>query len=633
MDPRLLRYYNRELQHVREMGAEFAREHPKIAGRLGLEGFECADPYVERLLEGFAFLAARVQLKLDAQYPVFTQHLLEMIYPHYLTPIPSMAVVQLHPDEAENLPPAGHDVARHTVLRSLTGFGDRTACEYRTAHDVTLWPLQLAEARYFDTPAALAAAGLAAPAGRRVRAGLRLKFRTLSGVQAKMLALDSLPLFLAGADELPKLIYEQLLANGVGYTVRTVAQDGEFVEEHHEASALQAKGFSEEEALLPYGDRSFSGYRLLQEYFACPERFLFAEFTGLRSLLARARGHDFEIVVWLDRSVARLHNSIDAGNFRLFCTPVVNLFERRAERIHLQQGKTEYHVLGDRTRPMDFEVHSVLEVQGYGDRQEPEQSFLPFYASTAQGSTRRTWHGSPAAFYTLRREPRLLSSRQQERGARSSYIGSETFIALVDGNDAPYATTLRQLGLRLLCTNRDLPLHMPVGKSYTDFTLDTDAPVASIRCVAGPTRPRAPTATGESAWRLISHLQLNYLSLLDEEGGQGAAALREMLGLYYDEFDAAARRQIEGIKRVAAQPVTRRVPVPGPITYGRGLEITLTCADAAFEGSSAFLLASILQHFFARYVSLNSFTETVLRTLERNEVARWPATLGKRPIL
>ncbi|WP_186066417.1 type VI secretion system baseplate subunit TssF [Burkholderia gladioli] len=629
MDPRLLRYYNRELQHVREMGAEFASAYPKIAGRLGMEGFECADPYVERLLEGFAFLAARVQLKLDAQYPVFTQHLLEMVYPHYLSPIPSMAVVQLHPDTAEDLPPAGHAVARHTVLRSLTGFGERTACEYRTAHEVRLWPLELAEARYFDTPAALAAAGLVPPPGRAARAGLRLRFRTLAGAEAKMLALDALPVYLAGADELPALLYEQLLANGLGYTVRTAsASEGEFVELHHERAALRASGFDEEQAMLPYGSRSFSGYRLLQEYFACPERFRFVEFTGLRALLARARGKAFEIVVWLDRSVARLHNAIDAGNFRLFCTPAANLFERRADRIHLQGGRAEYHILGDRTRPMDFEVHSVLDVQGYGDRQEPEQRFLPFYDSNS-----RNWHGGQAAFYTLRREPRLLSTRQKQNGARSSYVGSETFIALVDGKDAPYATSLRQLGLRLLWTNRDLPLHMPVGKSYTDFTLDTDAPVASIRCVAGPTRPRAPVATGETAWRLISHLQLNYLSLLEEDGEQGAASLREMLGLYHDEFDAAARRQVEGIRQASARPVTRRVPVPGPITYGRGLEITLTCADAAFEGSSAFLLGSVLQHFLARYVSLNAFTETVLRTQERNEVARWPATPGKRPIL
>ncbi|CAM2157000.1 Type VI secretion system component TssF1 [Pararobbsia alpina] len=628
MDPRLLRYYNRELQHVREMGAEFAHEYPKIAGRLGMDGVECADPYVERLLEGFAFLAARVQLKLDAQFPVFTQHLLEMIYPHYLAPIPSMAVVQFHPDQAEDLPPDGHVIARHTPLRSLIEFGDRTACEYRTAHEVALWPLELTDAVYIDSPAALAAAGFNPPAGRTVRAGVRLRFKTLAGMPLNRLALDRLPIYLAGADDLPKLIYEQLLANGAGYTARAANQDGAVVEKTWPADALRAYGFEEDQAMLPYGDRSFSGYRLLQEYFACPERFLFAEFTGLQAMLSRSNAQAFDLVVWLDRSVTRLHNAIDVRNFRLFCAPAVNLFERRADRIHLTHGETEYHVLGDRTRPMDFEVHSVIDVQGFGDRQEPEQTFLPFYGNTA-----RTWHSGQSAFYTLRREPRLLSSRQKQRGARSSYIGTETFISLVDANDAPYATSLRQIGLRLLCTNRDLPLHMPVGKSYTDFTLDTDAPVASIRCVAGPTRPRASIATGETAWRLISHLQLNYLSLLDEDGEQGAAALREMLTLYHDEFDASARRQIEGIKRVAAQPVTRRVPVPGPITYGRGLEIALTCADAAFEGSSAFLLASVLQHFFARYVSLNAFTETVLRTLERNEVARWPAQLGKRPIL
>ncbi|KRE88312.1 type VI secretion system protein ImpG [Frateuria sp. Soil773] len=628
MDPRLLRYYNRELQHVREMGGEFAREYPKIAGRLGLEGFECADPYVERLLEGFAFLAARVQLKLDAQYPVFTQHLMEMVYPHYLAPVPSMAVVQMRPDLRESALVAGHTVPRHTALRGLVARDDRTACEYRTAHDVTLWPLELAEAKYFESPAAIAAAGVPIPAGKPVRAGLRLKFAVTAGAQANMLALDELPVFIAGADELPKRLYEQLLGNAVGYVVRAKGAGGGAIAEHFEAGAIRAKGFDDDEALLPYGGRSFSGYRLLQEYFACPERFLFAVFTGLRAALARSQGSEFEIVVLFDRSVARLHNAVDAGNFRLFCTPAANLFPRRADRIHLQQGKAEYHVLADRTRPMDFEIHSIDEVDGFGDRQEPEQRFQPFY-----GGDERTWHSGGAAYYTVRREPRLLSARQKLHGARSSYVGNEMFIALVDANDAPYSTRLRQIGMRLLCTNRDLPLQMPVGKSHTDFTIEAGVPVESVRCVAGPTKPRAPVAGGETAWRLLSHLQLNYVSLLGDGGEDGAAALREMLTLYCDEFDSGARRQIEGVKAVAARQVVRRIPVPGPIAFGRGLEITLTCDDGAFEGAGTFLLGSVMQHFFARYVSVNSFTETVLRTLERNEVARWPARLGKRQIL
>ena len=627
MDPRLLRYYNRELQHVREMGGEFAREYPKIAGRLGLEGFECADPYVERLLEGFAFLAARVQLKLDAQYPVFTQHLLEMIYPHYLAPVPSMAVVQMQPDLKESALAGGYTVARGTALRSLTAKDDRTACEYRTAHEVKLWPLQISEAKYFETPAAIAAAGVSIPAGKPVRAGLRLKFAVMGGVQANMLALDELPVFIAGADELPKRLYEQLLGNATAYTVRARTASG-VISETFDASQIRRSGFDEAEALIPYSGRSFSGYRLLQEYFACPERFLFAVFSGLKKVLARAQGAEFEIVVFFNRSVASLHNAVDAANFRLFCTPAINLFPRRADRIHLEQGRVEYHILADRTRPMDFEIHSISNVEGFGDSQEPEQRFLPFY-----GCDERTWHSKHSAYYTIRREPRLLSARQKLHGARSSYIGNEMFIALVDSSDAPYSTQLRQLGMQLMCTNRDLPLQMPVGKGKTDFTLETGAPVEAIRCVAGPKKPRAPVATGETAWRLLSHLQLNYASLLEDGREEGASALREILTLYCDEFDSASLRQVEGLKAVKSQPIVRRIPVPGPITFGRGLEITLTCDDGAFEGTGAFLLGSVMQEFFSRYVSINSFTETVLRTVERNEVARWPALLGKRQTL
>lgn len=627
MDPRLLRYYNRELQHVREMGGEFAREFPKIAGRLGLEGFECADPYVERLLEGFAFLAARVQLKLDAQFPVFTQHLLEMIYPHFLAPIPSMAVVQLQPDLKESSLMAGVVVPRHTLLRGLTGRDDRTACEFRTAHDVTLTPLRVDEVKYLETPAAIAATGVVVPPRKAARAAIRMRFSVPDGVTLNMLTLDEIPLFIAGADELPKRLYEQLLGNAVGFIFRAAGTQGP-ISEVFDASQIRRKGFDDHEALIPYTGRSFSGYRLLQEYFACPERFLFVVLGGLRRAMSRAQGTEFEIVVLLNRSVSSLHGAVDASNIRLNCSPAINLFPRRADRIHLDPGKVDYHIVPDRTRPMDYEIHSISQVEGFGDSVDPEQRFLPFY-----GCDERTWHHRKAAFYSIRREPRMLSSRQKLQGARSSYVGNEMFISLVDGNEAPYATSLRQLGMMLMVTNRDLPLTMPIGKSTTDFTLDSGAPVESIRCVAGPTKPRASIATGSSAWRLISHLQLNYLSLI--EGGQedSAAAIREMLTLYCDEFDSAARRQIEGIKAVQSAPVVRRVPVPGPITYGRGLEITLTCYDGAFEGTGAFLFGAVMQEFLARYVSINSFSETVLRTVERNEVARWPASLGKRHVM
>jgi type VI secretion system protein ImpG len=227
-----------------------------------------------------------------------------------------------------------------------------------------------------------------------------------AGSQVEALAIDRLPVFIAGADELPKRLYEQLLGDAEGFLVRGMgAQGARSV--YRDRSDIRERGFDNDDALLPYDGRSFSGYRLLQEYFACPERFLFAEFAGLRHALQAMRGNSFEIVVLLRRSVQGLARAVSAENFRLFCTPAVNLFPRRADRIHLRGGQTEYHVLADRTRPMDFEIHSLDRVEGFGDRQEPEQRFLPFYGGDA-----RAWHGGHAAVYTIRREPRLLSERQ-----------------------------------------------------------------------------------------------------------------------------------------------------------------------------------------------------------------------------
>ncbi|MGH7290521.1 MAG: type VI secretion system baseplate subunit TssF, partial [Myxococcota bacterium] len=409
--------------------------------------------------------------------------------------------------------------------------------------------------------------------------------------------------------------------------VRTKSAQNRVATTALDAGSIRRVGFSDDEAMIPYDGRSFSGYRLLQEYFACPERFLFAEIGGLRPALAASDGTQFELVLLFGETVPALANAIDASNFRLFCTPAVNLFPRRADRIHLDDARVEYQIVTDRLRPLDFEVHSITAVDGYGNSSEPEQRFLPFY-----GGGERHWHAQHDAFYTLRREPRLLSSRARAQGARASYVGSEVFVSLVDARELPAGAGLRQLAVEVLCTNRDLPLTMPVGKSGTDFTLDSGAPVEAVRCVAGPKKPRAPAAFGEAAWRLISQLSLNYLTLL-EGGADGADALRELLLLYADDNDPAARRQIEGVKRIGAKTVVRRLPIPGPITFGRGLAIELGCDDAAFEGTGAFLLGAVLQEFFARSVSINAFTETSLTTLERGTIARWPAQLGRRPLL
>jgi len=625
-NPRLLRYYSQELQHLREMGGEFAVQYPKIAGRLGLEGFECADPYVERLLEGFAFMAARVQMKIDAEFPRFTQHLSEIVYPHFLAPTPSMAIVQLQPDLGNPALNAGYRVARGAPMRSVLGKDDATACEYRTAHELTLWPLELVEAKFFTNGGTIAGVEARLPAN--VKAGLRLRLRTTNGEPFCKLGLDRLTLHLRGGDDMPGQIYEKLL----GATLGVLVLPGSRPAGRHTLlpkTALRPRGFAEEDALLPSGQRSFQGYRLLQEYFAFAQRFLFVELTDLKAAVSTCAETELEIIVLLARGDARLEQALDASNFALNCTPVVNLFQRRADRINLSGDQLEYHVLPDRTRPMDFEVHQVESVTGYGIGTDAEQEFHPLYSARDLGAATVASH----AFYQIRREPRLLSQRQRQRGPRSSYIGSETFITLVDAQEAPYRHNLRQLGLVLWCTNRDLPLSMPLGVGKTDFILEQGGPVQSVRVLGGPSQPFPSFAEGGMAWRLINQLSLNYLSLADTDPDQGARSLRELLALYCHPLDLSSQRQVEGVRSVSAKPVTRRMPAPGPITFGRGLEITVTMDDGAFEGAGAFVLGGVLSHFFAQYVSINSFTETVVRTVGRGEIMRWKAQEGVCAIL
>lgn len=622
MDSLLLRYYNQELHHLREIGAEFSKAYPKIAARLGMDGgTECADPYVERLLEGFAFLAARVHLKLDAEFPRFTQHLLDIVYPHYLCPMPSMAIVQMQPDLMEGSLVNGFKVPRHTILRSRLGKGDQTPCEYRTAHEVTLWPIELIEAQYHSHLSEMPNfSGMPS-----AKSGIRLRLRTTAGVTCDQLALDKLPLHFPGNDNVALQLYEHINAYGVGIAVVPVESPASWYELSGR-SAIEAMGFKEDEALLPNSRRSFSGYRLLQEYFAFPNRFFFVELNDLAKGLKRCKASEVDIVILLKRGDPYLEKTVNKSNFSMFCTPAVNLFNKKADRIHLSDQSHQYHIVADRSRPMDFEVYSIEGVEGYGRSSAEVTEFQPFYAAS-------DWSSSEGVYYSVQRQPRMLSARQTRQGTRSSYLGSETYVSLVDATSAPFSTDLKQLSVNTLCTNRDLPLQMPVGHSQSDFSMEISAPISGVSCIAGPTKPRPSFVHGETAWRLVSHLSLNYLSLVDNDEQRGASALRELLMLYADQSDAATKKQVDGIRSIQASTILRRLPVSGPETVGRGLEIRLTLDDSAFEGSGVFVLGAVLDRFFAKYVSINSFTETVIATVERGEVVRWPARIGRRQVI
>jgi len=609
------------------VAGEFAEEFPKIAGRLGLDraGKEaCPDPYVERLLEGFAFLAARVHLKLDAEFPRFTQSLLETVYPHYLAPTPSMALVQFEPDPNEGGLAEGFPIARGVSVRSMLGKGDRTACEYRTAHEVTLWPIRIAGARYYTRELA----SLDLPPECSAKAAIEIRLQTTAGLKFSDLALDRLVFHLRGTDDIAMRICEQVFAHRTAVVMQPTTKPRPWCQVV-EGSNIRPVGFEDEEALLPHGPRSFQGYRLLQEYFAFPPRYMFFAVSGLAAAAAQCETAELNLIIPLKEVDLDLENMVDASSFALFCTPAINVFPKRTDRIRVSDRFSEFHVVPDRTRPQDFEVYQILSVTGHGGRADEEREFRPFYSSTDIDSTT----GGGGAYYTVHRVNRLPTSREKQYGRRSSYGGSEVRIMLVDSRAAPYHADLRELSVETLCTNRDLPLQMSVGQGRTDFTMDVSAPIEGIRCISGPTPPRPSHAEGEFAWRLISHFALNYLSLTQGGDGAGTSALRDLLRLYTDASDPRTRQQIEGLVSVNSRPVTRRVNAPGPIAFARGLEVSVTFDESAFEGTGVFLIGAVLERFFAKYVSINSFTETVLNAADRGEVMRWPARVGARSIL
>jgi type VI secretion system protein ImpG len=626
MDPRLLRHYNTELAHLREMGAEFAQQFPKIAARLGMSGIDVADPYVERLLEGTAFLAARVQLKLEEEFPRFTQQLTHVVLPQAACPTPAMLIARLAPDLTSPNLTEGFTVPRHTALFASRAPPQTTPCEFRTSADLRLWPIELTEARYLaqvqDLP--LAAMPATQALAHRVKGALRIRLATPEGLSFDALRLDALSLYFAGGDETAYRLFELVLGDTLAIVVSTPERPSRALAALP-GDAVTLPGFTGQEALLPVTPNAFEGYRVLHEYFALPERFRFARIEGLESVLPSFPTREIELTLLFATGVASLERIVAKEHVLLDCVPAINLFPKQADRALVTEASARFHVVPDRTHPLDFEVHSVTAVSGYGAHDDSEQTFYPFYADFLADRP------GDAAYFTIEREPRIVPAGRRKSGARTEYIGSETYVSIVDPNAAPYRGTLRQLAFATLCTNRDLPLMMQRSGAGSDFSLDIAAPVCTVQCVSGPSRPAPVSLDAGQGWRLIDQLSLHYLSLCNGPR-EAAAALRALLMLHVPPADQAGRSQVAGVVSVEAKPVVRRLPMPGPIAFGRGLSIHIVVDDLAFQGASAWLFGCVLDRFFSRYVSINSFVQTVLATSARGEILRLPPRCGTRAI-
>jgi type VI secretion system protein ImpG len=607
MDDDLLAYYNGELRYVRELGAEFAAKYPKVAARLQLEAGRCEDPHVERLLEGFAFLAARVRKKIDDEFPEITDALLGLLYPHFLRPLPSMTIVQLVPGPDAGEPAVGFTLPRGARLESEPVRGG--TCRFQTAYPVTLWPVTVEDARLYhdrvvvpDKPPEAVSL-------------LQLNLRATGAAKFSGMAADPLRFYIDGEPPNVHALYE-LIFNRVCRVVARGTRAGGVTESVVLGpDAIRPVGFGRDEGMIPYPTRSFPGYRLIQEYFAFPEKFLFFDLVGLGRLRGRGWGDAVEVNLFLDRP-PRPEVTADAKSFRLGCTPAVNLFSMVTEPIRLDQGQAEYRVVPDVHRPLATEVYSIDEVVSTSAYLDEPVRFEPFYALRHGGGDRRD-----AYWYESRRPSQAPGDS-----------GTEVHLSFVDPDFNPGRPAAEAVTVRATCTNRDLPGRLPFGGDRGDFTLEAPGPVSRVRCLRKPTLPLRPRLGRGSRWRLISHLSLNHLSLTDDD--EGLESLRAIFRLYDWADSAVTRQQIDGIVRVASRRVAGRVSRAAGGAVCQGIEVTLEFDESHFVGSGVFLLASVLERFLGTYASINSFTQLVARSRQREEILkRWPPRAGDRTLL
>jgi type VI secretion system protein ImpG len=608
----LLFFYERELTFLRRMGAEFAQKYPKIASRLQLESTKCEDPHVERLLEGFAFLAARIHLKLEDDFSEISEALLSLIHPHYIRPIPAMSLVEFGLDPEQGKLTSGFPIPRETELHSAPVGG--APCKFRTCYDTTLWPITVEEARWI-TPDQLDP-----PVKTSEPWAIRIRLRCLPDVTFRSLDLEALRVHLSGEGNLTSTLYELLCNNCTKLLVREPGKSAKKQQLQLEPNNIIPVGFGKDEGMLPYPQRSFAGYSLLQEYFTFPEKFLFLDIAGFKEIREAGFGEQVELVFLLSQfehidRLEMLQSGVSASAFRLGCSPVVNLFPQTSEPVLLTQKRHEYPIVPDARRRETTSVFTVDEVVATTPGSAETLKFEPFYSHrhAAVGSDDRL-------FWYARRKPAHWSLEET----------TDVSVSFVDLSGRVVYPDLDAVTTRLTCFNGDLPSRLPFGGDGGDLSLPGGGPVERISALVRPTPVIQPPLGKSQLWRLISLLSLNYLSLV--EGG--ADALRELLQLHNFADSAAVDRQIRGVKRVASGPCYSRIEGEHGVSFARGHRVEIDFDEDQYAGGGVFLFASVLERFLGQYASLNSFCILAARCEQRKEMLReWPPRAGWKTLL
>lgn len=612
MTDRLLPYYDQELGFLRRFGAQFAEDHPKIAGRLRLGADLSEDPHVSRIIEAFALLSARTRLKIDDDFPEITHALLGVLYPHYLAPLPSTAVVEFALGKQQADFVDGYEIAAGESIESEAT--EDGICQFRTVYPVNLFPLRVATATYRGQPFRCPPCD----AISKSESVLHIELKSLrSSIPVGAMEFRKLRFFIRGLSRAAMDLYELVHAKKVEVLLARSEDDPKPI--RLGLNSIRPVGFGPDEGILPEQPRTFNGYRLLTEYFNSPEKFMFFDLDGIDPEKLREFGEDLHIYILLGGHSSDIEPFVATDTIRYGCTPIVNLFEHRAEPIRVNHGATEYRIIPDARQPRAYEVHSVVRVVAVdSDMQETE--YHPFYSMrhSSEAEAKR-------AYYHLQRKPAELSGGQVDRAM-------DTYLSVVDLDFGPAHSTEVVLDVRTLCTSRNLPGRLEFGGGRPRLDLVRGGTVNKPRCVTQP-RPTVRPQLGKAMyWRLISHLSLGHVSLFDQH--DGAAALREILRLYDFAQSSDASQKIDALRKVNYKHGVARCRGMAGATFCRGIDVTLQIDEEKLSSGGAYLLGSVLEHFLALYASINSFTRTTLRSTIREEpVAVWPARSGRKTLL
>ncbi|RRW40892.1 type VI secretion system baseplate subunit TssF [Pseudomonas luteola] len=600
-------YYQSELSALRQLGKRFSERSPALAPFLGQSG---RDPDVERLMEGFAFLTGRLRQKLDDELPELTHSLMHLLWPNYMRPLPAFSMLQFYPLKR---PGGAITVARNTPVEARPV--QDVSCRFRTCFATDVLPLDLSALEY-------------SAKGEGALLNLRL---TLSAEgHLGDVGLKRLRLHLAGERYISQTLYLALLRHLEGVQLIPLDADNKPVKSLDDtpiqfklgADRLRAVGVDEEEALIPYPHNTFRGYRFLQEYFAFQDKFLFVELDGLsivnalpQEIIKKTRGLELRFDL---RKVGSQRLRPTRDNVRLYCTPIVNLFNHDALPIRLDGKQDEYLLLPAEYDTEHCGVYSVERVTGWRPGGMGYEDYVPFESFEHDAS-----FDVPKArpHYSVRQRTSIL------------HDGVDTYLSFgIQESGSRFGDAVAQerhetLSIELVCTNQNLPLQLKLG----DICLPSeDTPeFLSFRNITTATPCYAPPLSRDFLWKLISNMSLNYLSLSDVEALKVILETYDLPRYYDQHAEKISRRQLGALKSISHKPVDRLhrgLPV-------RGISTELTMDPEGFLGEGdLFVFASVLNEFFALYASLNSYHELRVKSTQ-GEVYQWTPRMGQQPLL